>query len=575
MDDIAFFDTSTLGIRGGIFSEAGKVSTEQALQETLAERASQSAVDLVSSAEDPASVTAETPALRKRHLAKAQSLDTSPAGFGAEDTPEGGLPRKDTAPAAIATAQQKAVTNKWLPQPSSLASQASTSDSASASHESLGQSSISTETQRVEDDSLAEAIATPLPMEGDIPSKHSSRAPSPPHHLSFHSLARPSTDATNNVTTERAIPHQENASPSSSTTTLLNSLRIRDKKAIQSQVNSAKDAVKKWGVNWAAKRRANVPGQLDERDESRSAALYRPPEDDIPAGHSRPPESPSQPSLKERLDAAAQSLNRERSASSASKSSLPGSRPNLLSSPSKSSAAQVSPSTSPPNFSLATSRLTSAPVSVPAPNPQGRSSGSAVYTQPSAGRTMVVPRVPKRPGEVTGLGSHPVQGITRRISAEDGERDDGKVSPHRGSEGTLSRMLSAVVGEQMAEEATEDLHSPVFAEDTDAGAATSSPSPPSGEQLVRAESAPPHIISPFLDPPPPPNGIGPTVEGVPPSNGERAEMKDNPPLLFEQTSLADDSSEPNVKSSSAEDALRSVAERDGMALRVQNAEEVS
>jgi hypothetical protein len=68
------------------------------------------------------------------------------------------------------------------------------------------------------------------------------------------------------------------------------------------------------------------------------------------------------------------------------------------------------------------------------------SNGSAtVMLQPSAGRGMVVPRVPKRPGEVTGLGSHPSQGMTRRISGdEDGEGQMGQgrvVESGKGSEG--------------------------------------------------------------------------------------------------------------------------------------------
>ena len=47
---------------------------------------------------------------------------------------------------------------------------------------------------------------------------------------------------------------------------------------------------------------------------------------------------------------------------------------------------------------------------------------------------MIVPRVPKRPGEVTGMGSHPDHGMVRRISAEEGQvpehgKDDVLKSP--------------------------------------------------------------------------------------------------------------------------------------------------
>lgn len=228
---------------------------------------------------------------------------------------------------------------------------------------------------------------------------------------------------------------------------LLNSFRARDKQAIAAQMNTAKSAVRKWGIDFAAKRRADFQQvQPESGAAGGSGGLKSQPETISRAENTSASTSGSGTSLghspgrslQERLNDAARAAaaanlsagsgvtgigNRERSASNLSNtttSSSASGRPTLLSSPSKSGVVEPSASVSEPNFTLASHRSN--------PNDQSsnrRDSAKAntsvstsppVLMQPSAGRSMIVPRVPKRPGQVTGLGSSPGSGLTRKTS---------------------------------------------------------------------------------------------------------------------------------------------------------------
>ncbi|OXC69518.1 hypothetical protein AYX13_02079 [Cryptococcus neoformans] len=232
-----------------------------------------------------------------------------------------------------------------------------------------------------------------------------------------------------------------------STSSLISSLRSRDKKALQAQMGSAKDQMKKWSVNFGAKRRskAGITEEVDgsEKDDGRQA-LYRPreEEEDVRDDDHVPSPSKSQThkrttsslshglSLQERLNAAAHETHatvlphthsspmlipeRQRSSSTVS-------RPSLLPSPSKTSSLAsvgVSPSKWTPvggrptigvfkDEAASTSSNTLAVQAQPVSQGHTRrqSSSTPVSTQPAAERSMVVPRVPKRPGQVTGIGS--------------------------------------------------------------------------------------------------------------------------------------------------------------------------
>lgn len=503
MDDIAFFDTSHLEVRGGIFSEAGKLKAA----EEEGEQVEKPAADLSTSAEDPSSATAETATVRKRRPTKSQTMDANRVSVTAEPEEEAeptqGISRTETAPAGLATGptvkKTAAIqaTRKWFAQNSRSGTMPvhagpfksmSTDDVAKRSgSDSSGQSGKLAEAFAEHPPSATEtahlaASSTPELTGSDRESDSVVSMPAGiPSSLSSRSIAN-SADSASDAASVSSDMTATSRDPSLSSSSLISTLRTRDKKAIQSQVNLAKDNLKKGWANFAAKRRSGLKGHLDERDEDKPAALYHPPDEDADVKASGGRASGEYRSFKERLDAAAHATamasgsgsgsgsgsaaplaipnSRERSNTASSKGSI-ASRPSLLSSPSKTASVHTDMSTSPQQWAPTTSRPTTEiqkdsasatplastpPSKSPAPQMMAGSTGrrtsngsATVMLQPSAGRGMVVPRVPKRPGEVTGLGSHPTQGMTRRISGdEDGEGQMGQgrvVESGKGSEG--------------------------------------------------------------------------------------------------------------------------------------------
>lgn len=510
MDDIAFFDTSKLNIRGGIFSEAGKY-VEAVTQDTGA-----AGVDAptqpgapISSELPPAgdlaigSVT-DSSGVRQRRPTKSQTMnagykrtndnDISLDSTGMEPSLTGDLKRVDTAPAGVAidqgTAKSTALnaTRKWFagngrpPSISSLGGMVTTG----AANETIDKPQRAAESVRSvgdEDRGVSDIASASAPaLIAKPPSVHSHASDASTAHkvsplASVKSLARSSSPSPSTSTgpsdsvSQSALPGDQ---PTGTTAAaLITSLRARDKAAIQSQVNTARDAVKKWGVNWAAKRRAgSSTAETLEKDEAKPVPLYRPIEDERDhqsgAGPSRSPDAPK--TLKERLDAAAAAAaanataspsGRIRSSSVISRdstnSNTPSSRPTLTASPSGRLAAAAG--TSPPKWTLSNSRPTvAAPSQLTAlgsssaptltASSDGRrviekfevksvqqerrpSTSNPVYTQPAAAKGMVVPRMPKRPGEVVGMGSTVAGGIERRVSEGQSDRNASRPSsPH-------------------------------------------------------------------------------------------------------------------------------------------------
>ncbi|OCF40198.1 hypothetical protein I317_06023 [Kwoniella heveanensis CBS 569] len=496
MDDLAIFDTSHLTVRGGIFDEARKFkrNTEGDKEEpsTLASEPSQ---ELGTANEDPSSAVPTTTALRHRHKNRAQSTDLT----NIELRPSGhveatglGIPRTDTAPPAIGsnttTKASTAVraTKRWFAQagtsrPPSLSTQTVTGGLPITSDpEMMRQRSGSSERRGVPDAQAHsvdanfenEPVVAPVRVssstKGLLDSEKSSLAPTPTNEsgpsststggIHPHTLSAPTppsehqaSNGRTSVESERAIAVAPGPGTQSSTTALMNNFRARDKKALQAQANAAKDSLKKWGVGFVAKRRGDREATLVQ-EEHRPSALYRPPEedtreDDAPIIATSPS---SGRSLQDRLNAAAHAgaapLNipaRERSASSSS-------RPSLFASPGKSTASPAS--SSPPNWAPAMSKPTTSvvkdeatthpPASIPVPTSGSASvrrgsNSTPVSMQPAPGRSMVVPRVPKRPGQVTGIGHNANEPMVRRVSTDDGFKEErienvglpGKVPP--------------------------------------------------------------------------------------------------------------------------------------------------
>ena len=482
MDDVAFFKTTSLDIRGAIFSSAGKktVGPEKDLLPGD-EESTQPGVDVATLAEDPSSATAEIPSIRLRRPAKSQTTETktitpptaSTDSLAAPPAAGESLPRTETAPASLSSApgarRTAAVeaTKKWFAssgKPASITSKRSTQSN--ESQETLPRPSRAGASGRPES-VLSEASSVHLehdrPVSKSVPSLVESGQTAPIGEASDSASTSPRKDkksllslsrtSSSDLSTTRSLETNDDphTSARASAANLISSIRARDKQATIAQVSSAKDAVKKWGVTWAAKRRG-LQGEMDERDETKPAAIYRPPDQDLTGtGHrripsdlntnglSKSPDGPRSPrTLKERLDAAAQvsttqalssddhELTRHRSTSSAS------GRPSLIST----SSADSRLGTSPPQWTLGSSAPTTevAKKDVVAPNIASTSSltststttsiGSMVSRQPAAGRGMVVPRIPVRPGIVTGMGSSGSgSGITRRISGSDRDEE--------------------------------------------------------------------------------------------------------------------------------------------------------
>lgn len=496
MDDLAFFNSCDYPVRGGIFDFAAKAKRNaKGEREDTFHASERSTQDALSPSSEASSTT-----LRQRHQKQTVYTSTTtvppltpsiPSSESGADTGTE-IVRTETAPITLpssSASSKKAAalsaTKKWFAasgaKPSSSVAQTLTggvgqgADDDNSTNENLSKRSMESQEadrkigqkgqtnweNRPEIASVEVSLSTsshsdiPEPVRAsgidDVTSDSRSTlglvAPSPSKFSETSSIATSSTEAFPNVipTDETfALPHQLGMG---STSSLISSLRSRDKKALQAQMDSAKDQMKKWSVNFGAKRRSKAgiieEGGRSEKDEGRQA-LYRPKEeeedvrddDHIPLPsqsqtHRRTTSSLSHGlSLQERLNAAAHETHatvvphthsspmlipeRQRSSSTVS-------RPSLLPSPSKTSSL-ASVGVSPSKWTPVGGRPTTGVIKDDAastssnilaaqaqPMSQGhtrrQSSSAPVSTQPTAERIMVVPSVPKRPGQVTGIGS--------------------------------------------------------------------------------------------------------------------------------------------------------------------------
>lgn len=507
MDDLAFFNSCDYPLRGGIFDYAAKIKRNaRGEKEDTFQSSEESKHEAVSSSSEANSTT-----LRQRHQKQTSHTPTavvpsptptapSPSSLSTQLGADIGteIVRAETTPATFSSSSASSrkaaalsATRKWFATPGVKPSSSMTQNlSGSAGQEPNDDSSTSenlskrsSESQEVdrkigqggqknwenrpEVTSVEVSSSTtshpdiPGPVQAsrvsDLTSDSTSTlglvAASPSKFSETSSIATSSTEMSlktihtdqntdqNEIST---IPHQLGMA---STSSLISSLRSRDKKALQAQMGSAKEQMKKWGVNFGAKRRLKAgtteEGDGSEKDEGQQA-LYRPREeeqdvrddDHVPSpsqshSHKRATSSQSHGlSLQERLNAAAHETHatvlphtpsnpmfipeRQRSSSTAS-------RPSLLSSPSKTpSLAPVGispPAWAPvggrPTVGVLSDEAASTSSNILEAQAQSLSEGhtrrqsisTPVSTQPAAGRSMVVPRVPKRPGQVTGIGS--------------------------------------------------------------------------------------------------------------------------------------------------------------------------
>lgn len=280
MDDVPFFHTDGLDVRGGIFNVASRALAKDQEEEEEGEK-EESGHEAEDDTDTPSS-------LRQRNgkgPARQNTVMPTPVDDWAE---RHAVQRSETSPTlTISKTQGK---------PKSSKSQAS---SLYKSTTPSRQASTSTETSHIEID---KADKPP-------PSVHSTTDRSDAASVSttsVHSVSPPSPiSATNSevTTRERSVSGSLETDPSKLTSAaILNAVRARDTATIEAQVSVAKQSVKKWGVNLMKKR--NKKGGFEEGDELGSLHSSSPPTTSVAEIHAPAPRHDGR-SLQERLNAAA------------------------------------------------------------------------------------------------------------------------------------------------------------------------------------------------------------------------------------------------------------------------------
>ena len=277
MDDLAFFDTRHLQVRGGIFDEAGKagsvpvkadlgpdglepIPTGKAVQKPAREK------DEHPKRAATAPIAAQSIAVQALDLPQGKPL--KPAGVEADAHSLGGASTHSI------TKSISESTRKWLanktggfesgPEDERRASEPVTPVTpavpARRAIEKTGNgfeiksSGTSTPVEAV--DTSVESVATASQIMDRAQDDNVALDKLP---LSKSTAAPPQTFVPRGTLPSQNADQDNTAAAQGSAATaaaLMNNLRARtaDKKALQSSVNEARDAMKKWGKNWAAKR---------------------------------------------------------------------------------------------------------------------------------------------------------------------------------------------------------------------------------------------------------------------------------------------------------------------------------
>lgn len=277
MDDLAFFDTRHLQVRGGIFDEAGKSGSvpvkadlgPDGLEPIPTGKSGQKPVR--EKEEHPkraatAPIASQSIAVQALDLSQGKSV--KPAGVEADAQSLGGASTHSI------TKSISENTRKWLatktggfdsgPEDERRASEPGTpvtpAGTARRAIEKTGNgfeiksSGTSTPVEAV--DTSVESVATASQIMDRAQDDNVALDSLP---LNKSAAAPPQTFVPRGTLPSQSVDQDNAAAAQGSAATaaaLMNNLRARtaDKKALQSSVNEARDAMKKWGKNWAAKR---------------------------------------------------------------------------------------------------------------------------------------------------------------------------------------------------------------------------------------------------------------------------------------------------------------------------------
>lgn len=313
MDDVAFFDTSPYDVRGGVFSSMCK--KDEGTKESETPTMEKAPVDMTTSAEDPASATAETPAVRKRRPTKSQTME-HPIKIDPDIAI--GLPRTDTAPADLGAA--KKASNRKSLLSTGLAS--SLFEGRNTSSESLSKAKAPDDNAHASSSSTTLSSSAPTAStlvgakDGTNAGITPAGLPRDPSPIRGNEQASVTTSRNSPVPwtppTDVSLGHENSISPAAvidandaSTASIMNSLRARDKKALQSQAKLVGDNFKKGWASFASKRGLNIKPASEVKEPEKPPPAYRPPEEDSEAAAGGRTSMDRPMSLKERLDVAA------------------------------------------------------------------------------------------------------------------------------------------------------------------------------------------------------------------------------------------------------------------------------
>lgn len=371
MDDTPFFNTSKLDIRGGIFDEASKhIQSEKHKDDQ-------------SNSDDSASFRHDVLAEKSSTSQKASSQKSSKSSKSVtKSTTKPAPPSKQTTVDDLDIRDRhQVVRSETTPM---LGDRRATSNTSNTVRP-LRSRNDASDGGQTSKSSLAEERSATRRLSNPVTSSDVPRSSSPSSQTSRET---PNDSSVSRISTEVS----EASSPTKPMTTsaILHAVRARDKEVIQSQVSTAKDSVKKWGTNFMNKRRGAKPADDDEHA-GMPSSYYVPSEDarPVPALNHRHADGRT---LQERLAAAAAVAGQ---ATSPRDSSFPQRRPI-----SSISADTVSSTASAPSIPVRQN---------PHVEPSGSELGTSPPTviQPTLGRTMMVPSVPKRPGVVTSIANDP------------------------------------------------------------------------------------------------------------------------------------------------------------------------
>ena len=408
MDDLAFFDTRHLRARGGLFDEAGK-------QKDVDIKA-----DIGPDGLEPIPINKTRATSGESELSRKSSVKSrQPPSMAVQalDLPQGKparLARTEDDAQSVGSASQHSITKsisestrKWLATKTGglessneddhrVSDPATPASPNTAARRAIEKTGVGFEIRSSGASTPAEAVDTSVEAVTSATSGGRVMDRAQDDDVALDQLPSTSNSGTPGFVPRGTLPSgstdADAAAVGSAATAaaLMNNIRARtaDKKALQSSVNEARDAVRKWGKNWAAKRTVGGLGaaaqeaEISQKLQAVEQQIQKTKEGSSP---SKPIESsPRQgTSLQERLALAASLA-----------ASPPGSNPSL------------------PRQSLDGQRLDAASVKSATSAEDGRRDSmnearpsAPVRQQPAGMAAMAVPRIPKRPDAVTAISS--------------------------------------------------------------------------------------------------------------------------------------------------------------------------